>query len=94
MKLPDRIPKSAIIHDEQNPYDRAKVLCDTYIREGSERQVNISYGVRTDIIMKFDKEDLNKPPTPAQYVLRFDEAADEIRRLLNDSFRRFSLTPV
>ena len=93
MALPNDIPKSHILL-EKDHYVRGRMICNKYIRQNSEREINISWSARVDIVNAFDSKDLNQLPTVLEYSTRFDYAASEIRKLLTDSYRRFCLTPV
>lgn len=93
LELPEDIPKSHIL-EEPDHYERAKAICDKYIRQNSEREINISWGTRVAITNAFDKLDVITKPSPLEFSTRFDFAAAEIKKLLSDSFRRFCLTPV
>ena len=93
MELPDNIPQSHILK-EKDHYERGRMICNKYIRQNSEREINISWSSRCDIVSKFDSTDLINDPAPFECSQRFDAAAAEIRKLLADSFRRFCLTAV
>lgn len=93
MELPQDIPKSYILK-EKDHYERGRMICNKYIRQNSEREINISWSARCNIVSKFDSNDLITAPEPYECSQRFDAAATEIRKLLADSFRRFCLTPV
>ncbi len=92
MVLPSSIPISNIL-EIGIPYERAKAVCNKYVRDGSEREVNISYTARNDVLIAFDKGDLSNPPSPVDYATRFDKAATEVQHLLKDSYQRFRGTP-
>eukprot|EP01083_Nonionella_stella_P052059 138288_1 len=92
MELPDDIPKSHILQ-EPDPYARCAMICNKYIRRNSEREINISWSTRNQIVKAFDAEDVVTKPEPITFCTRFDCAAEEIRKLLTDSYRRFCLTP-
>ena len=95
--LSGEVPLSAIVYNEHiSLKDKAYKIYQKYIKHGAIYAINISHRVRQkliDLMDNYDFWEINEEIKGKLLMNIFDDACKEIKRLMNDSYKRFKLTP-
>ena len=90
--LYENAPKSSIVYDDKSEYKGiekmkkvAGLLCDKYIRAGSEYEVNIAWKLRKKLVSLSDS---NWQLEKHEFLCVFDRVLDELFTLMKQSFER------
>jgi CRP-like cAMP-binding protein len=80
------IEKFRVVEDDSKRREMSRRIRERYIQPNAPKEVNLPAGIRDSILEKMD----SLPPTEIVDASFFDEACDEIMRLMvKDSFPRF-----
>lgn len=92
--IPSKLPKSAILMNNNNLLDQMKGLYFKYIKSGCDQEINLSYTVRNAVCEFFENSTVKLQEIKMKehyYKLFnvFDECGIEIFCLMSQSFQRF-----
>lgn len=91
VRLPQHVPSSLVVHSDESIIDKVKALVEKYIVVGSKFELNLSGHLRAVTIKKYQQMILGELEEEEGRFI-FDDAKNEIMRLMDDSFRRFKTT--
>eukprot|EP01084_Bolivina_argentea_P075390 136681_1 len=85
--FPECIPNSSIVYNvNYSCHDKIRQLCEKYILNGSDLELNISYRLRKDLTKLYNK--IHEIPTEICKTF-FNEVIIDMADLMEDSFYRF-----